>query len=76
MACSPFGNLPISTPVLVRGQINNFMTTSTGTSTGTGIENTAVPNTDNYDSILGEDMIVESPVGFFLTWNMITKVFR
>ena len=23
-----------------------------------------------------EDMIVESPVGFFLTWNMITKVFQ
>ena len=44
--------------------------------TDTGIENTTVPNTDNYDSISEQDMIVESPVGFFLTWNMMTKVFQ
>ena len=45
-------------------------------STNTGIENTTVPNTDNYDSVSEQDMIVESPVGFFLTWNMMTKVFQ
>ena len=28
------------------------------------------------ENILEEDMIVESPVGFFLTWNMMTKVFQ
>ena len=68
MVCSPVGNQPISTPVPVHEQINNFMTSSTGTSTG--IEYTTVPKTDNYDSILEEDMIVESPVGFFWhrTW--------
>ena len=74
MVCSPVGNLPIRTPVPVHEQINNFMTPSTGTSTG--IEYTTVPKTDNYDSILEEDMIVESPVEFFVTWNMITTVFQ
>ena len=61
MVCSPVGNLPISTPVPVHEQINNFMTSSTST----GIEYTIVQKTDNYDSILEEDMIVDSPVGFF-----------
>ena len=37
MVCSPVGNLPISTPVPVHEQINNFMTSSTGTSTSTGV---------------------------------------
>ena len=50
-------------PVPVHEQTNNFMTSSSGTSTG--IEYGTVPKTDNYDSISEEDMIVESPVGFF-----------
>ena len=74
MVCSPVENLPVSMPVPVHEQKNNFMTSSSGTSTG--IEYGTVPKTDNYDSISEEDMIVESPVGFFLTWNMITIVFQ
>ena len=63
MACNPVENLPDRMPVPVHEQTNNFMTSSSGTSTG--IEYGTVPKTDNYDSISEEDMIVESPVGFF-----------
>ena len=34
-------------------------------STSTGIETTDVPKTENYNSIIEEDTIVQSPVGFF-----------
>ena len=44
-------------------------------STNTGIENTTVPNTDNYDSVSEQDMIVESPVGFFFDMEHDDKSF-
>ena len=49
--------------------------TRTHTRTSTGIEYSTVPKTDNYDSISEEDMIVESPVGFFFDMEHDDKSF-
>ena len=55
VVCSPVENLPIHTLVpVVHEQVSNLMSNSTDTctGTGTGIETTAVPQNETYNSIL------------------------
>ena len=73
VVCSPVENLPIRTPVPVVKQVSNLMSTSA--SIGTGTETTAMPTTENYNSIIEEDTIVQSPVGFFFDMEPDEKSF-